>query len=98
MTDAFQYTFEVSQYLVVPEAKHAEAQGFRPSGALKVVLPSFECVVLLAIDLGCKSVLEGDTIDDVRADRSLSAKLGPSELMREKLSPQALLSFGRSMP
>jgi len=65
----------------------------QPSGALEGVLPSFERVVLAAVDLDHKFVLEGDKVDDVRADGSLPAELNPAELAGAKLLPEELLGL-----
>jgi len=59
----------------------------QPSGALEVVLPSFGRVVLAAVNLDHKFVLEGDEVDGVRADGGLPAELGSAELAGAKLLP-----------
>ena len=67
----------------------------QPSGTLEVVLLSCGRVVLTAVNLNGKFVLEGDEIDDVGADGGL---LGSTELPGAKILPKALLGLGRRIP
>ena len=48
--------------MVLPEAENLEALILQPSGALEVVLPSLGGVVLAAVNLDHKFVLEGDEV------------------------------------
>jgi len=59
----------------------------QPSGALEVVLLACGRVVLAAVDLNYKFVLEGNEVDDVRADGSFLSELGSAELTGTKVLP-----------
>ena len=73
--------------MVVPEAEYPEALTLQPSSALEVVLLSFRRVVLSAVNLDYKFVLEGYEVDDAGGDGSFLSELGCAELAGAKLLP-----------
>ena len=76
---------EMLQDFVVPEAQDAETFGAEEGVALSVV----EAVaVLAAVDLNDQPGFEADKIEDVAAQRDLSAEFGASELAVAERTPE----------
>ena len=65
----------------------------QPSGALEVALRSCGRVVLAAVNLDHKFVLETDDLDDVGADGGFLSKLGSAELAGAEFPLEALLGL-----
>jgi hypothetical protein len=76
---------EMLQHFVVPEAEDAETFGAEEGVALSVV----EAVaVLAAVDLNDQPGFEADKIEDVAAQRDLSAEFGAGELAVAERTPE----------
>ncbi|AOG10776.1 hypothetical protein BSY240_1409 [Agrobacterium sp. RAC06] len=83
---------EMLQDLVVPEAQDAEAFGTEEGVTIKVV----EAVaVLAAVDLNDQPGFEADEIEDVAAQRYLSAEFGAGELAVAERAPEHGFGCGR---
>jgi hypothetical protein len=77
--------FDITQHLVVPESQDAESLSLQPCCSRAVLLSSV--AMLPAIDLDDEPSIEADEIDDVGANRHLSAEAMTIDLLKAKLCP-----------
>ncbi len=81
---------------MIPEPQHLEALRLQPSGANSVGRDLF--LMVAAIHLNDHFSFEANKVDDVLADRHLSAKFVPCQLTVSKMLPQCLFGIGGALP
>ena len=90
--DAGQHAFEIPQNVIIPESDDFESVGLQPRGSRGVLLCLFG--MLAAIDLDDQLMPQAAEIDDVIADRMLTAKLRAIEALRAKVLPEEAFGLG----
>jgi hypothetical protein len=96
--DRLQHTSTICHHIAIAESK--DAKSLRSKKRIAPFVPRFVSFfeMLSAIDLGDQLRGVRDEIDDVRTDRSLTAKACAFEAMRTEAVPDGAFSFGQVLP
>jgi hypothetical protein len=92
LDDACQHSFEIPQYIIIPESDYFESVSFQPRGPGRVSLDVLG--MLAAIHFDDQAVSQAAEVHDVVADRMLAAKLRTFQAFGPQLLPKQALSLG----
>jgi len=96
LVDEGQHTFQIAIDLIVPETQYPEALADKMIVALRVTSGMSIEVMLTAINLNDKAVLETDEIYDIVIARRLAAEMESLFSPRTQMNPQFHLLRGHS--
>jgi hypothetical protein len=96
LVDKGQHAFQIAIDFIVPETQYPEAFGHKMVVALRVTSGMGIEVMLAAIDLDDKALLETDEIDDIVIARSLAAEMESLFSPGTQMNPQFHLLRGQS--
>ena len=84
--DLDQYSFDVLQDVIVPEADEPMALVLKPSCSF--IVPCLLSGMLPSIDFDDEALLHAEKIDDITAQRALAAKLMAAKLPVTQVTPE----------
>lgn len=79
-------------YLMIAETNFAVAARGKPCRPLGIMISVFRVQVLRAVEFDDQPLSKANEVDDVRAERGLSAKLVAFDLAGAQVEPEELLS------
>lgn len=92
-TNRLEHESHIVVDLLIAKSNHAVAAFGKPLGSPHIMVPMLRLLVLRAIEFDDEPLSEADEVDDVRAERRLSAKFVAVDLAGAQEEPEAPFGF-----